>query len=287
MKPILLEPAMEQPGVRGVKLLAPSSVVPGRGCLACSSGRLLPTECQRRAKVPSQIRHRCSVCSATVTILLSRRSQSQRYSKGRGRDVSDEGEDAVAKVLPFVAAAVFGLLAFTPALLVGSAALSWSVLLAGSVVGLLYFSVALPLLITVLTLGGVLVLPLLAANFFVATFIASLVAAGAAGLLVWVALGNPLPALPFQDLLPWSGEAEPEAADAEAKSEDPFQDWDRRFANSFRRIRLVDLSADSKLAAMRAYIAQARIQVLLTEQEHEHAGASCTRVSPCPVQIRG
>ena len=226
--------------------------------------------------MPFQIPHRCSVCFATM--LLSRRSRSQRYSQGRGRGVSDESEDSLAKVLPFVAAAVFGLLAFTPALLVGSAALSWSVPLAGSVVGLLYFSVALPLLITVLTLGGVLVVPLLAANFFVATFIASTVAAGAAGLLVWVALGNPLPAapaLPFQDLLPWFGE-EPEAArDAEAKSEDPFQDWDRRFANSFRRIRLVDLSADSKLAAMRAYIAQARTKALPAEQDHERAGVSC------------
>ena len=177
----------------------------------------------------------------------------------------------MARLLPFVAAGAIGILALAPALLAGSAALWWSVILAASVTGLLYFSVALPLLITIFTLGGVLLVPLLAANFFVATLIASLVAAGAAGLLVWVALGNPLP---FEGLsLPWeedknalgvtdaSTSAASRDRDAEAirdsKVEDPFEDWDRRFDKVQRRVRLEELSAESSMTELRAYISQA------------------------------
>ena len=238
------------------------------GCRQVLSRSCAAVSVQKRTSPTLGTETRVSLCLAGA--VRSRRSNLSLLSRRPARDSEGESnEDALARVLPFVAAGAIGLLAFAPALLVGAAASWWSLTLAGSIAGLLYFSVALPLLITVLTLGGLLLVPLLAANFFAATLLASLVAAGAGGLLVWVALGNPLP---FQGLpLPWS-EEEPKAAestvqDAFANStaddsdgeaaEDPFEDWDRRFARSRVRIKLEDLSSASKLAELRAYIAQA------------------------------
>lgn len=142
---------------------------------------------------------------------------------------SDSEEDNLEKWLPFVAAGVFGLLALTPTLIVGSMAAWWAFALAATVGSLLYFSVAVPMMITAALVGGILI-PMIAANFLVAsslvaTIVASLATAGAAGLLVWVSLGNPLP---FPDLS--SKKVKAAEAVKALEEEDPFTDWDRRFA---------------------------------------------------------
>ena len=144
---------------------------------------------------------------------------------------SDSEEDNLEKWLPFVAAGVFGLLALTPTLIVGSMAAWWAFALAATVGSLLYFSVAVPMMITAALVGGI-IIPMIAANFLVASsliasIVASLATAGAAGLLVWVSLGNPLPFPDFPDF----SSKKVKAAEAKAfEEEDPFTDWDRRFA---------------------------------------------------------
>lgn len=121
------------------------------------------------------------------------------------------------------------MLALTPTLIVGSMAAWWAFALAATVGSLLYFSVAVPMMITAALVGGI-IIPMIAANFLVASsliasIVASLATAGAAGLLVWVSLGNPLP---FPDLS--SKKVKAAEAVKAFEEEDPFTDWDRRFA---------------------------------------------------------
>jgi len=151
---------------------------------------------------------------------------------------SDSDEEKLEKWLPFVAAGVFGLLALTPTLIVGSVAAWWSFAIAATVGSLLYFSVAVPMMITAALVGGI-IIPIIAANFLVAgsliaTLLASLATAGAAGLLVWVSLGNPLPLLPDFSSKKMKSMKADEVKDVKAEvsdaMDDPFTDWDRRFA---------------------------------------------------------
>eukprot|EP00490_Sorites_sp_Unknown_P028006 CAMPEP_0114648454 /NCGR_PEP_ID=MMETSP0191-20121206/6419_1 /TAXON_ID=126664 /ORGANISM="Sorites sp." /LENGTH=131 /DNA_ID=CAMNT_0001861803 /DNA_START=353 /DNA_END=748 /DNA_ORIENTATION=- len=92
-------------------------------------------------------------------------------------------------------------------------------------------------MISAALVGGI-ILPIVAANFLVAgsiiaTLLASIATAGAAGLLVWVSLGNPLPIPDFSSSSK-TKEVNAKASDADptALVEDPFTDWDRRFAAS-------------------------------------------------------
>lgn len=129
-------------------------------------------------------------------------------------------------VMPYVAAGVFGLLALGPTLALGSMAAWWAFAIAATLGSLLYFSVAVPMMITAALIGGI-VIPILATNFFIAgsliaTLLASLATAGFAGLLVWVSMGNPLP---FS-----APEKRERLEEAPKVMEDPFSDWDRRFA---------------------------------------------------------
>lgn len=164
-----------------------------------------------------------------------------RRARRRRRESSDSEEENLEKWLPFVAAGVFGLLALTPTLIVGSMAAWWSFAIAATVGSLLYFSVAVPMMITAALVGGI-IIPIIAANFLVAgsliaTLLASLATAGAAGLLVWVSLGNPLPQPDFLPSKKMKDGGDGGDGGAEVKAEvlsdaidDPFTDWDRRFA---------------------------------------------------------
>ena len=139
-------------------------------------------------------------------------------------------------VMPYVAAGVFGLLALGPTLALGSMAAWWAFAMAATVGSLLYFSVAVPMMITAALLGGI-VIPILATNFFIAgsliaTLLASLATAGFAGLLVWVSMGNPLPfSAPERERL---------EAPKVVEVEDPFSDWDRRFAEGSKETKARD-----------------------------------------------
>jgi len=129
----------------------------------------------------------------------------------------------------------------------------WSFAIAATVGSLLYFSVAVPMMITAALVGGI-IIPMLAANFLVAgsliaTLLASLATAGAAGLLVWVSLGNPLP-MPDLSSLPFKTKEGREKDGSTVDSidvpiEDPFTDWDRRFA-----------SRPSKSASTKEFVAE-------------------------------
>ncbi|CAJ1403720.1 unnamed protein product [Effrenium voratum] len=160
--------------------------------------------------------------------LAARLSRSRRRPPGRLGRLGRRARQREEQMLPWVAAGVVGLLALGPTLLLGSMAAWWT-----------FIS-----------------LPMVAANVFVAssliaTLVASLVTAGCAGLLVWLALGNPMPKLTF------AAESEIEGTKTEAEVEDPFRDWDQRFA----KLRLADLSPDSKFAELRAFAAQEGLEV--------------------------
>ena len=171
-------------------------------------------------------------CWALGSYALVSTGRSQIRRRARRARRSDSDEEKLEKWLPFVAAGAFGLLALAPTLIVGSMAAWWAFALAATVGSLLYFSVAVPMMISAALVGGI-ILPMLAANVFVAgsliaTLVASLATAGAAGLLVWVSLGNPLPMLDFS-----KKEKAKETVEEPMKSmDDPFTDWDRRFAAS-------------------------------------------------------
>ena len=173
---------------------------------------------------------------------IARQRKTKIIQAARRRKSDSDSEDKLEKWLPFLAAGVFGLLALTPTLIVGSMAAWWSFAIAATVGSLLYFSVAVPMMITAALVGGI-IIPMLAANFLVAgsliaTLLASLATAGAAGLLVWVSLGNPLPMPDGQSSLPFKTKegrekVEPSSVDSiDVPIEDPFTDWDRRFAST-------------------------------------------------------
>ena len=170
---------------------------------------------------------------------IARQRKTKIIQAARRRKSDSDSEDKLEKWLPFLAAGVFGLLALTPTLIVGSMAAWWSFAIAATVGSLLYFSVAVPMMITAALVGGI-IIPMLAANFLVAgsliaTPLASLATAGAAGLLVWVSLGNPLP-MPDLSSLPFKtkeGREKDGSVDSiDVPIEDPFTDWDRRFAST-------------------------------------------------------
>ena len=176
----------------------------------------------------------CGACGLCVARFIPRRTRGQavRREAARRRKSKASGEE---KWLPFLAAGAFGLLALGPTLLLGSIATWWAVAVAATVGGLLYFSVAVPMMITAALVGGI-VIPILTANFLVAgsliaTFLASLTTAVCGGLLIWVSLGNPLP---FLDSSFGKKELQSETSTAleEVPKEDPFDDWDRRFAKA-------------------------------------------------------
>ena len=174
---------------------------------------------------------------------VARQRKTKIIQAARRRKSDSDSEDKLEKWLPFLAAGVFGLLALTPTLIVGSMAAWWSFAIAATVGSLLYFSVAVPMMITAALVGGI-IIPMLAANFLVAgsliaTLLASLATAGAAGLLVWVSLGNPLPmpdlssSSPFKTKEGWEKDGSVDSIDAGiVPIEDPFTDWDRRFAST-------------------------------------------------------
>ncbi len=183
---------------------------------------------------------------------IARQRKTKIIQAARRRKSDSDSEDKLEKWLPFLAAGVFGLLALTPTLIVGSMAAWWSFAIAATVGSLLYFSVAVPMMITSALVGGI-IIPMLAANFLVAgsliaTLLASLATAGAAGLLVWVSLGNPLPmpdlsSLPFKTKEAWEKDGSVDSIDVPI--EDPFTDWDRRFA-----------STPSKSASTKEFVAE-------------------------------
>lgn len=149
--------------------------------------------------------------------LAARLSRSRRRPPGRLGRLGRRARQREEQMLPWVAAGVVGLLALGPTLLLGSMAAWWTFALAATMGGLLYFSVAVPVMITAALVGGI-ILPMVAANVFVAssliaTLVASLATAGCAGLLVWLALGNPMPKLTF------AAESEIEGTKTEAEVE--------------------------------------------------------------------
>ena len=191
------------------------------------------------AKLPAHSAHAQTGCRGWVggfaCVMSGSRTQVRRAA--RRSKAPENGANGEEKWLPFLAAGVFGLLALGPTLLLGSIATWWAFAVAATVGGLLYFSVAVPMMITAAMIGGI-VIPILAANFLVAgslvaTLVATLVTAGCAGLLVWISLGNPLPWSLDSPALPFATKKGDQGDLGESLSkEDPFSDWDRRFAET-------------------------------------------------------
>lgn len=148
-----------------------------------------------------------------------------------------------------------------PALLLGATALTWSVIAAFSVAGILYFTVALPLVITAAFVGGLLFSAFAAKLLVAGSMLASTVIGGSALLLLYYTVNNKLPPLP-PSMGGFAAVASSNAPQTKLEAKDEvMEDWDRRFADVAVKLRFQDLSPDSPVATLRAFLKQEGLAV--------------------------
>lgn len=185
----------------------------------------------------------------------------------RGKDGEEQGGLQLPPIPWIVVGAVA--LASAPALLLGATALGWSALVALSVAGFLYFTVALPLVIVGVIVAAVLLFSL-GSTLLAATskILSLLLAAAALGLVYFAASGN-IPAqfeqVPFLSGLLSSGKSRKPASKAAVKEpiikDETIDDWDRRFSDVAEKINFKDLTPDSPINELRAFAQQERLTI--------------------------